>query len=212
MKRVEDTMKLVLLFFCGILILAIVIIILISLSKITLNVKKCNISNIEGKIKKKTEKEILIYVEIYLLGIIKIAKIKLTSKILRKLKIRNDIKAIEKDVSKIKSVHPIEILKRLKLREIYLNLEIGIDDVILTSYLVAVISSALGILLARLNPKQTEFKIMPLYNFGNSIKFNLNCIIDVKIVHIIYVIILLRKRRNKHERTSNRRSYDYSYE
>lgn len=63
------------------------------------------------------------------------------------------------------------------------------------------------------DPNKTEFRIIPLYNFGNSIKFNLNCIISVKIVHIIYVIyILLKTRRRKNERTSNRRSYDYSYE
>jgi len=70
-----------------------------------------------------------------------------------------------------------------------------------------------GIIFGITNPKKSEFIVKPLYNLGNSIKFNLNCIISVKVVHIIYVIyILLKKRRASNERASNRRSYDYSYE
>lgn len=54
---------------------------------------------------------------------------------------------------------------------------------------------------------------MPMYRFGNSINLSLNCIINVKMVHIIYVIyILLKKGMIKNERTSNRGAYDYSYE
>ena len=66
--------------------------------------------------------------------------------------------------------------------------------------------------MAQVNPKKKAFSVYPLYNFGNSIKINLNCIIKVKIVHIIYVIYILLRRRNKNERASNRRAYDYSYE
>lgn len=208
-------MKLVLLFFCAILILLIITILLLIFSNIRINIKKCYISNIERNKHKKLEKEIVVYLELYLLGIIKIAKLRITKSMIQKLRITKDIKSLEKDVKIIKKVHPIDIIKKLKvkIKRAYLNLEIGIDDVIITSYIVFVISSLMGILFGKLGPKKTQFRIMPLYNFGKSIKFNLNCIIDVKIVHIIYVIyILLRKRRNNNERTSNRRPYDYSYE
>lgn len=208
-------MKLVLLFFCAILILLIITILLLIFSNIRINIKKCYISNIERNKHKKLEKEIVVYLELYLLGIIKIAKLRITKSMIQKLRITKDIKSLEKDVKIIKKVHLIDIIKKLKvkIKRAYLNLEIGIDDVIITSYIVFVISSLMGILFGKLGPKKTQFRIMPLYNFGKSIKFNLNCIIDVKIVHIIYVIyILLRKRRNNNERTSNRRPYDYSYE
>lgn len=109
----------------------------------------------------------------------------------------------------------LEIIKKLKIKteKLKLYLAIGTENVMLTVNLVTLISSIIGITFRNLEPEKTEYRIIPLYNFGNSIKFNLNCIISVKTVHIIYVIyILLRKRRNKNERASNRRSYDYSYE
>lgn len=204
-------MKLVLLFFCVIIILLLMLV----FSTIKLNVKKFNIMNIKGTLKRETGKEILIYAELYLLGVVKIARIKVTKNLLEKLRIRRDVKEIEKEVESFRFGHLIEVIKKfkLKLEKIDLNLKLGVDDVILTSYLVAFISSVIGILIGISEPKKQYFKVLPLYNFGNSIKINLNCIITVKIVHIIYVIyILLKKRRKDHERTSNRRPYDYSYE
>ena len=60
----------------------------LELSKIKLNIKKCNITNIkEGRKKKGIDKEIAIYLEFFLLGFIKIGKIKITEKLLEKLKI-----------------------------------------------------------------------------------------------------------------------------
>ena len=70
-----------------------------------------------------------------------------------------------------------------------------------------------GIVFSHTKSKKKKFTVLPLYNIGNVIKINLNCIIDVKIVHIIYVIyILFKKGRNVNERASDRRAYDYSYE
>lgn len=209
-------MKLVLLFFCGILIFIIVTFILIIFSNIKLNVEKCYISNVESKRRKsKLEKEVLIYLEFYLLGIIKIFKIRVTKALLERLKIKNDIESIENDAKAIKESDIKGIVKMLKLKteKIELYLDFGTESLMLTVYLTAIISALVGIICANIKPKKVKFKIMPLYNIGNSIKFSLNCIINAKVVHIIYVIyILLRKRRSKNERTSNRRSYGYSYE
>lgn len=209
-------MKLVLLFFCGILVTLVILFLLILLSSIKLNIKKCYISNIDGNIKKRElDKEFLIYLEFYLLGIVKIAKIRITKERINKLNIKQDFKDVEKDIKLVKNVHPIEIIKKLKIKleKITLYLEIGTDECVWTAYIVAIISSIIGIIMGVTNPKTKGFRVLPLYNFGNSIKFNLNCIINVKIVHIIYVIyILLKRRRKDNGRTSNRRAYDYSYE
>ena len=56
------------------------------------------------------------------------------------------------------------------------------------------------------------YKLNPLYINRNIYKINLNCIIDAKLVHIIYAIYLIRKGDDINERTSNRKSYEYSYE
>lgn len=139
-------MKLVLLFFCGILIFIVLTIILIIFSTIKLNIKKCYISNIEnGKKKIGIDKNFEVYLEFYLLGLIKILKIKVTKELLEKFKVKNDIASIENDIKAIKSVNLMKIIKHLKLKlekaNIYLNF--GTEDVMSTVYLVAIISSIL---------------------------------------------------------------------
>ena len=60
-----------------------------------------------------------------------------------------------------------------------------------------------------------NYTIEPIYQNKNIYKIQFNCIIQVKMVHIINVIyIFLKKGRSDlNERTtSNRRSYGYSYE
>lgn len=205
-------MKIVLLFFCGILIL----ILLLIFSKIKLNIKKIRITNIQEGIKQKgLDKEFEIYLELYLLGFIKIAKIRITRKLAKKFKVKEEFKSIKKDVKIAKEIKPLEIIKKLKIKteKFRMYLALGTESVMLTINLITIISTICGIVFRNLDPKKTEYRVIPLYNFGNSIKFNLNCIISVKIVHIIYVIyILSKKRRNKNERASDRRTYDYSYE
>ena len=101
----------------------------------------------------------------------------------------------------------------MKIKKINLDIKVGTESIMITVYLVAIISSIIASFFEISNAKESTFSVMPLYNSGNSIKINLNCIISVKIVHIIYVIyILIKKRRTKDGGTSNRRTYDYSYE
>lgn len=127
------------------------------------------------------------------------------------------------DFNKVKQTIPInmetfKIIKNLKLKieSLKLEINIGIEDAIYTSYAVAIIASILSILLPHLVKKQdiekVEYEINPIYN---TLLFNLklNSIISLKIVHIIYVIYnLVKKGRDKNERTSNRRPYAYSHE
>ena len=100
-----------------------------------------------------------------------------------------------------------------------MNLQLGIEDVALNSILIAVISSFISIIL-RLTVKDIKnynnyfYEILPIYGKRNIIKLNLNCIINLKLVHIINIIYLVNKegRSDKYVRTSNRRSYDYCHE
>lgn len=127
------------------------------------------------------------------------------------------------DFNKLKQTIPInmetfKIIKNLKLKieSLKLEINIGIEDAIYTSYAVAIIASILSILLPHLVKKQdiekVKYEINPIYN---TLLFNLklDSIISIKIVHIIYVIYnLVKKGRDKNERTSNRRAYAYSHE
>ena len=112
------------------------------------------------------------------------------------------------------------VIKRLKIKLSKINLNIDIDtkNVLVTTGIVTLTSIIISNILSRfvkVNKKNYyKYKIIPSYKNKNILKIDFNCIINVKMVHIIYIIyILLKKRRDgKNERTSNRRSYDYSYE
>ncbi len=103
-----------------------------------------------------------------------------------------------------------------------LNLKIGIEDIMVTTYVIPIISTLISFIL-RLTVKDVKFKnkkreyyykIEPIYN-KNIINLRLSCIINVKIVHIIniiYIFLIKKRRSDKYERASYRRSYGYSHE
>lgn len=158
-------MKVVLLFFCGILATLIILILLILLSNIKLNIKKCYISNIDGNIKRKElDKDILIYVEFYLLGLIKIAKIRITKRLINKLNIKQDFKDIEEEIKIIKKVKLTEILKKLKIKieKVKLYLEIGTENCVWTAYIVAFISATIRNNTWNNKPKNKEISCHPI--------------------------------------------------
>ncbi len=137
-------MKWVLLFFCGILGLMLLLLLLIISAKIKLNIQKFYISNIERDRRfRNINKEILMYLEIYLFGFIKIAKIRLTKELFKKISEKQDLTNIEKDAKIIKKIKPIKVIKRLrpKLEKLKLYLAIGTENVMLTVNLVTLISS-----------------------------------------------------------------------
>ena len=110
------------------------------------------------------------------------------------------------------------IIKNLKFQilKYNMNLEIGVDDAFYTSLLTVAISSLISIALKLTlkNLKKCYYIILPIYEKGNILKLNLNCIINLKLVHIINIIYLINKegRSDKYVRTSNRKSYDYCHE
>ena len=170
----------------------------------------------------------LVFLELSLFGMIKIIKLRIDPKkmarIAQKIKVKEKMRQM--NFKQMKQNLPdkkeqIELVKRLKinLEEFHFVLELGTKDVLITSAMIAFLSSILGIAIARVIKKyqeeKYEYKMIPVYQNKNIINLNANCIIQVKMVHIIGIIFTLvrkRKEKQKHERTSNRRSYDYSYE
>lgn len=154
-------------------------------SKLIKKLSKTSIKKIPLKLEKKLEREILFN---------NIKPLKLAKIIFKNLK--------------------IEILK------FKMNLQIGLEDVIITSSLITIISVIVPIILRLTNKyikniNNYRYKILPIYGNKNALKLDLDCIINLKLVHIIniiYIIVKMKRRSDKNERTSNRRSYDYCHE
>lgn len=167
------------------------------------------------------EKKSEIYLQVYLLG-----KIKIFEKGFNQLKWKNIdlIKMTEKMEWKKFKLHFLKkeernkIISKIHLERLQLHIKIGTENAMLTSLIVPFLSTGVEIILTKLKKSQDQrnysYKIEPDYEGKNKCKVKLDSIISMKIVHIIYILyIVLKKRRvEKNGRTSNRRSYDYSYE
>ena len=208
-----------------ILIILILFIVGILFSTLNIRVEKLYFSN---QSLEKLKWNYFIVLELSLFGMIKAIKLRIDPKRVEKILKKRNIKEKVKEINfkQIKQDLPdkeeqVKLMKRLKIKleEFHFVLELGTKDVLITSAMIAFLSSVLGIAIARVIKKyqeeKYEYKMIPVYQNKNIINLNLNCIIQVKMVHIICIIFTLlrkRKEKQKHERTSNRRSYDYSYE
>lgn len=205
----------------GIIITILLIFTILLLSKLQIEIKNLKIGNKEenkGRIKDKYE----VKITLYFLKKIPILWFRLNDKRIRKISNSKqlekiDLKAIEKNIKFNKET--LEIIKNIKIKISKLNLRIdlGTEDVIFTSYLIAFIASLIGLILPHIVQKNKinncKYIVNPIYQNRNIYHVNLDSIISIKIVHIIYsMLIFIKKGRDKHERTSNRRAYAYRYE
>lgn len=130
-----------------------------------------------------------------------ILKFKLNKEKLKKI-ISNNKSKIKLEVNDFK-----EIIKKIEIPKLNINAKFGTGEPNSTAFFVAIVSSIIGIALARKieNPRYT---IEPVYGDMNYIFLSINCIFKIKLVHIINIFIKLkRKEYQKYGRTPNRRSY-----
>lgn len=208
-------------FFYLIFIIVIIIEIIIT-STIRIRIKNIKLSTekYNGKL---LDKDYNITFIIFGLQRIKYLKIEFTKEKLEKIKnkFKNiNIKDVFNDMEKRINIE-YKDLKRLKkytpkIKFINLRANIGIENAWLTSYIVPIISAILGVILNKQLSESNEnkFIVNPVYVNKNLLNLELNCILETKLIHIIYIIYILNKkgRVNKNVRTSNRRPYGYSYE
>lgn len=180
--------------------------------------------------KKHINRDYKIIFKFYILGKILIIKNTITKNKLDKINLKQKIKKIDFykmienniDSSEIKSkeIRGIinKILKKIKLkiRKINLKIDIGTENAGLTSIIVPIISTLISIFISK-KVKETKnqiYVINPIYINQNILNILLSGIFEIKMIHIINIIYILGKKEgvNKNERTSNRRTYDYSYE
>lgn len=139
------------------------------------------------------------------------------SKQFEKIDLKNIKQNIKYDKETMKLIK--EAIKNIKIKILKLNLRIdlGTEDAIFTSYLVAFFASVIGIILPYLIEENMinniKYIVNPIYQNRNEYHISLDSIISIKIVHIIYsMLIFTKKGRDKNERSSNRRAYAYRYE
>lgn len=207
------------LIFLGILVLLISVIILIIVSTLHIQIKNLSVSNM----KTKNKAEYTIIISLYLGNKIKWIWFNLNDKKMKKMYSKIQLEKL--DFQKFKKDFKMKDLKqllKLKPKISYLNLDanLGLIDPTTTSFLVAIIATIISLLLpylaTDLKEKNYIYNIKPLYYNQNLYKVNVDCIIEIKMVHIINVIyyILIKKGRKKNDQstTSNRKPYAYSYE
>lgn len=189
--------------------------IFVSLLQARIYIKELKLSNLNSN---QLEFSYLIYLGLYLGGKIKIIEVTLdktkikNSKLFCKMKNQNMIK----EMSKMDIFENLKVLK-LNVESFKLDLQLGTENVIFTTYAVAIISTVISILIGikikNYNKEQHYFKVSPIFN-KNTIDLRFESIIYLKKAHIIRIIYKELKRRSdkKNERTSNRKSYGYGYE
>lgn len=198
-----------------IICILIFLVLLITFSTIRIQVENFEASNIENMKKPKNYK---IKIALYLFNKIKWIWISLDDKKIQKISQKS--KWNEVDIKKYVDVKDIKLVKKLSPKISFFNLKVkfGAFDILTTTYLVAILSTFIAILLPYTIKKYKKenyyYEILPVYSDKNLYEIKLNCIIEEKMVHIISIVYaLLKKRRvDKNERTSNRRSYAYGHE
>ncbi|MFR3182973.1 MAG: hypothetical protein ACLTPN_05130 [Clostridia bacterium] len=124
-----------------------------------------------------------------------------------------------KEESFLKNKIKKEILKHfsdIQVNKLNLKIKIGTENAFFTSMIIPIISSIISIILMKkiTNAEKQKYIVEPIYLNQNILEILISGIFEMKMIHIINIIYVLNKERkvNKHERTSNRRSYDYGYE
>ena len=152
----------------------------------------------------------------------KITKKKLI-KIQKKFQMNEKIKKLEKDIWNNKDEIDFKFIDMVKdlrksiyIKKLDLEIQFGTEVAFLTAMLVAIFSSAISIGISNMYVKEDNihYQVEPIYTSQNFVKIAISGIFQIKMVHIINIIYVLNKKggMKNHERTSNRRSYDYSYE
>lgn len=201
------------LLFCTILIIVISLFFLIIFSTLKIEIKNFKISNITTNREKTTctnskkysKYEVNIALEI--LNKLKYFSLNLNSRKIKKITLKmhldkTKIKELEREIS-ISDIKEVMNIKP-KISYMDLKLKLGIDDVLLTTYSVPIISTLISILLPYTVEKEDvnniKYEVKPIYNNGNVYEMQLSTGIKIKVIKIlnaVYKIYKSKKDKNK---------------
>ena len=203
--------------FLGLIILFILIIIPTFTSiRIKIENIKFSTDKINGRYLNKDYK---ITINLYFFGKIKYLKIDITKPKMEKVKSKINVDKFERKVVNYEDKFDIGILNfvkqlKLQLQSITLKIYIGTEDAAVTAKCVGTIAGIISVILGKTmkERKQACWDIMPIYQNRNILNIILDCIFNLKMIHIIYTIYVLKRKERNHGRSSNRRAYAYSNE
>lgn len=205
------------LLFCTILIIVISLFFLIIFSTLKIEIKNFKISNLTTNKEKSTctnsnkysnkYSKYKVSIGLETLNKIKYFSLNLNSRKIKKITLKmhldkTKIKELEREISISDIKEVINI--RPKISYMDLKLKLGIDDVLLTTYSVPIISTLISILLPYTVEKKDvnniKYEIKPIYNNGNVYDMQLNIGVKIKIIKIlnaVYKIYKSKKDKNK---------------
>ena len=178
------------LFFVFIIILFVLPLLLFAISEAKIEIRNLNISTLGQKL---VQDGYMIIIGLYIKKIA-ILKLEFNKEKIEKLHIEEKVKKIDFNRYVKKDNIRKEILQRIKfwnfdLEEINLNIVLDTIDPIITSYVIALTSSFLGIIfgafIKKYNKDKQKFLVKPVYINKNLINLSLSCIISIKIWNII---------------------------
>lgn len=192
---------------CIILIIITIIFFLIILSTLKIEIKDAEVSNINDKNKQNTTKSKIgkkykIKISLLFLNKIKYISINLNYKKIQELKSKINfskinIKKIEKEFEWSDCKEIIEIKPNISYMN--LNIKLGIDDVLFTTYLIPIISTIISIFLPLVVEKNSinkvNYIIKPIYNNGNIYDVKINIGLKIKIIKVLNAVYKIYKKR-----------------
>lgn len=177
-------------FFYVLLIFIIITAILIMFTNI-----KIHIENLKFTSKKNNGRNLnsdyKITLRLYLFRKINYLKIDITKNKMERVKL---IEKIENDKNKL-DIKMLKNLKYIKIENLNFKMYIDLKEAALNALIVGLFSGIIsigeGILFSQeilsMNSKN-EWKIVPLYQNENILKIDFSCIINIKLIHIIYTV------------------------
>ncbi len=194
------------------------ILILLIFSKIQIQID--NLSFSSNRIRH-INKDYQIIIKLLVFSKIPIFKYNITKTKLEKLRLKEKVRNMDFKILKNRNKFDKKMLKATKkinisIKKIKLYIELGTENASLTSIIIPIVSTVIANIFYKKveNYKNQNFTIKPIYINQNLINILIDGIFEIKMIHIINIIYILNKKEGvkKYERTSNRRSYDYSYE
>lgn len=204
------------------LFILLIIIIILIFSKIRIEIENFRFTS---NLPRHINKDYKVVVKLCILGELPILKISINRRKLEKFQVKEKIQELELKVIEDrkyfdkKSLEKIKLVKKkmkIFIKDIDLKMELSTENAGVTAIIVSIVSTVISIYLSKKikEPNNQKFKIIPVYINQNLINILFSGIFEIKMIHIINIIYILNKKEgvDKYERTSNRRSYDYSYE
>ena len=209
-------------FWIVLILISILSIFFIMLILSTIQIEINNLNFDSSKTKSKRLQEYLFIIKLKLFNKITWIKLKINKTKINKAKNSKFYKKVVLNkIKNIKGMQDLKVLKELEIKIDKLNLffEFCIENSAVTAFSTVIISTLISVILSIFangyKKEKYEYKIKPIFGKQNFLKICIDCIISLKMVHIINIIYILKKKRsvNKYDkRTSDRRTYAYSNE